>query len=155
SPPPPPGKASVRSLRRQVSGVGRFGKRPRRLPIYETLHDRPGPSEFVALALNYHGHEVTEARSGRIITDPPQDAPAAAACDVLIITDISMPAPGGLYTIAAARKAHPTGKIIAMSGGGRGEHGMGLNYLRQARLLGADATLNKPVSTVDLFRTVE
>src|SRR4030095_4521380 len=121
SPPPPPGKASVRSLRRQVSGVGRFGKRPRRLPIYETLHDRPGPSEFVALALNYHGHEVTEARSGRVITDPPQGAPAASAYD-LIITDIIMPDSDGLDTIVAARKAHPTDKIIAISGGDRGEH---------------------------------
>jgi CheY-like chemotaxis protein len=118
------------------------------------IDDEDHLREFVALALNYHGHEVTEARSGRVITDPPQGAPAASAYD-LIITDIIMPDSDGLDTIVAARKAHPTGKIIAISGGDRGEHGMGFNYLRQARLLGADATLDKPFSTADLFRTVE
>jgi len=115
------------------------------------IDDEDHLREFVALALNYHGHEVTEARSGRFITDPPQGAPAASAYD-LIITDIIMPDSDGLETIIAARKLHPTGKIIAISGGDRGA---GLGCLHQARLLGADATLDKPFSTADLFRTVE
>jgi CheY-like chemotaxis protein len=118
------------------------------------IDDEDDLREFVALALNYHGHEVTEARSGRVITDPPQGMPSACAYD-LIITDIIMPDSDGLEIIIAARKAHPTGKIIAISGGDRGRQGAGINYLRQARLLGADATLGKPFSTADLFRTVE
>ncbi len=61
----------------------------------------------------------------------------------------------GLETIIAARKAHPAGKIIAISGGSRGATGSGADYLQQARLLGANATLGKPFSTADLFRTVE
>jgi CheY-like chemotaxis protein len=118
------------------------------------IDDEDDLRSFVAIALHYHGHEVTEARSGRILTDPPQGTPAASAYD-LIITDIIMPDSEGLETIVAARKAHPTGKIIAISGGDRGALGAGGNYLRQARMLGADATLPKPFSTADLFRTVE
>jgi CheY-like chemotaxis protein len=117
------------------------------------IDDEDDLRAFVAIALNYHGHEVTEAKSGRVITDPPKGATAASAYD-LIITDIVMPDSEGLETIIAARKAHPTGKIIAISGGNRGR-GTGVDYLRQARLLGADATLGKPFSTADLFRTVE
>ena len=118
------------------------------------IDDEDDLREFVAIALNYHGHEVTEARSGRVITDPPAGAAAASDFD-LIITDLVMPDSEGLETIVAARKAHPTGKIIAISGGNRGAAGSGVDYLRQARLLGADATLGKPFSTADLFRTVE
>ena len=116
------------------------------------IDDEDDLRAFVAIALNYHGHEVTQARSGRVITDPPKGGVAASEFD-LIITDIVMPDSEGLETIIAARKAHPASKIIAISGGNRG--GTGVDYLRQARLLGADATLGKPFSTADLFRTVE
>ena len=116
------------------------------------IDDEDDLREFVALALNYHGHEVTEARSGRIITEPPEGAAPVSAFD-LIITDMLMPDTEGMETIIAARKANPAGKIIAMSGGNRG--GSAVNYLQQALLLGADATLDKPFSTADLFRTVE
>ena len=92
------------------------------------IDDEDHLREFVALALNYHGHEVTEARSGRVITDPPQGTPAASAYD-LIITDIIMPDSDGLETIVAARKIHPTGKIIAISGGDRSDRGTGLSHL--------------------------
>jgi CheY-like chemotaxis protein len=118
------------------------------------IDDEDDLREFVALALNYHGHDVTEARSGRIITDPPKGAAAASAYD-LIITDMVMPDSDGLETIVAARRAYPTGKIIAISGGSRGAPGADGDYLRRALLLGADATLGKPFSTADLFRTVE
>ena len=118
------------------------------------IDDEDDLREFIALALNYHGHQVTEARSGRIITDPMKGAAAAAAFD-LIITDIIMPDSEGLETIIAARKAYPAGKIIAISGGNRAGSGATIDYLRQARLLGADATLGKPFSTADLFRTVD
>src|SRR6185295_3050345 len=115
------------------------------------IDDEDDLRAFVAIALNYHGHDVTEARSGRVITDPPTGATAVADFD-LIITDIVMPDSEGLETIVAARKACPAGKIIAISGGNRSNGG---DYLRQACLLGADATLSKPFSTADLFRTVE
>jgi len=118
------------------------------------IDDEDDLRAFIALALNYHGHQVTEARSGRIITDPPEGAASPSAYD-LIITDIVMPDIEGLETIIAAKKAHPTGKIIAISGGARAGSGAGIDYLKQARLLGADATLDKPFSTADLFRTVE
>lgn len=118
------------------------------------IDDEDDLRAFVAIMLNYHGHEVTEARSGRVITDPPTEGVAASAFD-LIITDIVMPDSEGLETIIAARKAHPASKIIAISGGNRGAPGTGADCLSRARLLGADATLGKPFSTADLFRTVE
>ncbi len=118
------------------------------------IDDEDDLRAFVAMALNYHGHEVTEARSGRVITDPLKGAAAASDFD-LIITDIVMPDSDGLETIVAAKRAHPAGKIIAISGGNRGAQGGDGDYLQQALLLGADATLGKPFSTADLFRTVE
>jgi CheY-like chemotaxis protein len=118
------------------------------------IDDEDDLRAFVAVALNYHGHDVTQARSGRVITDPEKGVAAAADFD-LIITDIVMPDSDGLETIIAARRAHPAGKIIAISGGNRGATGPGADYLLQARMLGADATLSKPFSTADLFRTVE
>jgi CheY-like chemotaxis protein len=118
------------------------------------IDDEDDLREFIATALNYHGHEVTEARSGRVITHPAQGTATASEFD-LIITDIVMPDSEGLETIIAARKAHPTGKIIAISGGSRPGNASGVDYLHQARLLGADATLPKPFSTADLFRTVD
>jgi DNA-binding NtrC family response regulator len=77
------------------------------------IDDEDDLRAFVAIALNYHGHEVTQARSGRVITDPPKGGMAASEFD-LIITDIVMPDSEGLETIIAARKAHPAGKIIAI-----------------------------------------
>jgi len=118
------------------------------------IDDEDDLRAFVAVALNYHGHNVTQARSGRVITDPEKGVAAAADFD-LIITDIVMPDSDGLETIIAARRAHPAGKIIAISGGNRGATVPGADYLLQARMLGADATLSKPFSTADLFRTVE
>ena len=93
------------------------------------IDDEDDLRAFVAIALNYQGHDVTEARSGRVITDPPTGTDAAADFD-LIITDIVMPDSEGLETIIAARKAHPAGKIIAISGG---------NPRRRRRLSAASA----------------
>jgi CheY-like chemotaxis protein len=118
------------------------------------IDDEDDLRSFVAIALNYHGHEVTEARSGRVITDPPKEGDAPSVFD-LIITDVVMPDSEGLETIIAAKRVHPASRIIAISGGNRGALGTGGDYLRQARLLGADATLSKPFSAADLFRTVE
>jgi DNA-binding NarL/FixJ family response regulator len=50
-----------------------------------------------------------------------------------------MPGQDGIDTIRTVRREHPTVKTIAMSGAFGGQ------FLKTAELLGADATLSKPV----------
>ena len=58
----------------------------------------------------------------------------------IVITDLVMPEEEGIETIIAIKKAHPTVKIVAMSGA------FGCEMLAGAQLLGAQATLAKPLS---------
>ena len=69
----------------------------------------------------------------------------------LVITDIIMPDKDGFETIIELKRICPDIKIIAMSGGGRGnpEH-----YLDTARCFRAQYTLEKPFKTSDLLKTV-
>jgi YesN/AraC family two-component response regulator len=70
----------------------------------------------------------------------------------LVITDILMPEKEGLETITEFRRFFPGVKVIAISGGGR----IGpANYLKMAKLLGADRTFAKPVDTSQLLSAVE
>jgi PAS domain S-box-containing protein len=57
----------------------------------------------------------------------------------LVITDLVMPNTEGIETIQAIRKEYPGVKIIAMSGA------LGGHFLKPALLVGADATLEKPI----------
>jgi len=59
----------------------------------------------------------------------------------LMVTDIFMPEKEGLETIMDAKKADPSVKILAMSGGGRVWN---MDALPVALSLGADAVLHKP-----------
>src|SRR5262249_53355350 len=69
----------------------------------------------------------------------------------LIVTDILMPAADGIDFILKIRRAAAPrsrqAKIIAISGGGAIEAEL---YLRNAEGLGADETLEKPFSALDL-----
>ncbi len=70
----------------------------------------------------------------------------------LVITDILMPEKEGLETITEFRRFFPGVKVIAISGGGQ----IGpANYLKMAKLLGADRTFAKPMDTSQLLSTVE
>lgn len=69
----------------------------------------------------------------------------------LVITDLIMPEKEGIETIIELRRAHPTLKIIAMSGGGR--RGAD-DYLALAQMLGASRTLLKPFSAEELLEAV-
>ena len=69
----------------------------------------------------------------------------------LVITDIFMPGHDGIEVLLELRKAFPTLKVIAMSGGdGRGV----LNLLEDAELLGADRTIPKPFTPGELIAAV-
>ncbi len=70
----------------------------------------------------------------------------------LVITDILMPEKEGLETITEFRRFFPRVKVIAISGGGQ----IGpANYLKMAKLLGADRTFAKPMDTSELLSAVE
>ena len=78
------------------------------------------------------------------------DAYRAAPFDV-VITDIFMPVQDGLGTIVAIRREFPDARIIAISGGG---FRVSRDFLPDARKLGAQRTLAKPVSPPDLLDAV-
>jgi YesN/AraC family two-component response regulator len=70
----------------------------------------------------------------------------------LVITDIIMPEKEGLEIITEFRRDYPAVKLIAISGGGR----IGpANYLKMARLLGAERTFAKPVDTPQLLSAIK
>ena len=69
----------------------------------------------------------------------------------LIITDIIMELSDGIEIIMYAKKNYPRCKIIAVSGGGRGNAD---EYLDTAFNLGADHIFTKPFSLPDLIVTV-
>jgi CheY-like chemotaxis protein len=98
---------------------------------------------FVATLLKREGHHVTAATSGAMVIN----ALNRFAFD-MVITDIVMPDVEGIEVIRRVKKAHPRCGVIAMSGGGRYDGSD--EYLRIAEALGAEATLAKPFSIVEL-----
>ena len=66
----------------------------------------------------------------------------------LVITDLVMPNQDGIETIRVRREGHWGMRIIAMSGAFERQ------FLRTAKLLGADATLTKPIEARVLYELV-
>jgi len=73
------------------------------------------------------------------------------AIDVMI-TDILMPEKEGIETILQLRKTHPQIKIIAISGGGKGDAN---HYVYIAQWAGADRVFTKPLDRTELLRSIE
>ena len=69
----------------------------------------------------------------------------------LVITDIIMPDIDGFETIIELKRICPDIKIIAMSGGGRGQPEY---YLETAKSFGAQYTVEKPFKTSELLEAV-
>ncbi len=93
------------------------------------------------------GHEVRSAGDGaagmRLFEESPAD---------LVVTDLYMPEKEGIETIQELRELYPDVRILAVSGGGVGGAG---GSLEDARLFGADETLEKPFSADALRKAVE
>ncbi len=89
------------------------------------------------------GYDVLTANDGRegiaLFQSNPTD---------LVITDIVMPRVEGIETIRKIRKQSKTVKIIAMTG-------YVDSYLKEAMILGADDSINKPFNTEDLMAVVD
>lgn len=101
----------------------------------------------VSRALTGAGHRVDEAADGRQALKVVR----AAQPDV-VVTDIIMPDSDGIELIAALKKAHAGVRVLAISG--RGNMGP-LDLLKMASVVGADATLAKPLSGDELLEAVE
>ena len=92
------------------------------------------------------GYEVQEAcdglEAGKLYRSHPAD---------LVITDLVMPGKEGLEMIMELRQSYPEARIIAMSGGGRNSSG---DYLRMAKMFGAQRVLDKPFSHQEILDAV-
>ena len=105
--------------------------------------DEPEVREFLRTALEQGGYEVVEADDGRRA----MEVLLEGGVD-LVLMDLVMPGQEGIETIQAIRKELPDTRIIAISGGFGGQ------FLGVAKMLGADATLEKPVSPGALLAKV-
>ena len=96
----------------------------------------------VCRVLTGAGHKVAEAKDGaRALEFLKSERP-----DILV-TDIIMPDGDGIELINAVKWRYPTMRILAISG--RGNLGP-LDLLKMAAMVGADATLAKPLAPEDL-----
>jgi CheY-like chemotaxis protein len=103
--------------------------------------------KMMCQTLTEMGYEVMEARNGKEAVQVYELCPS----DV-VLTDLIMPDTDGIETIREFRRIHSAVKIIAMSGGGW----VGTrNYLKAAKLLGADETLTKPFAKEDVAAMIE
>jgi CheY-like chemotaxis protein len=102
------------------------------------------------LALEQAGYPVREAANGREALELER----LRASDFLI-TDIFMPEGDGFELIAYFRREFPQTKIIVLSGGGTRVKS---DYLQTAKLMGVEATFQKPVrieALLDKLRTLD
>jgi CheY-like chemotaxis protein len=112
------------------------------MAIILVAEDDVGMRAWLAEVLGDARHQVFTAEDGL------QAKSLAKLHDLdLVITDISMPHEEGLGLIRAMRKAHPDTKIIALSG-------KDPEVLLDAKLLGAHATLRKPVTAKTVLQCV-
>jgi DNA-binding NtrC family response regulator len=101
------------------------------------------------LALELAGYAVDVASNGREALEAQRRDPAE-----VLITDIFMPDSDGFEAIDAFRQQFPQTKIVVVSGGAQFSK---RDYLPDAELMGADATLQKPFdmdTLLGLLRTL-
>jgi CheY-like chemotaxis protein len=69
----------------------------------------------------------------------------------VLITDIFMPETDGFELIEAIKKEFPSTKVVAISGGKKRL----VDYLESARLMGVDATFEKPFKVESLLAALK
>ena len=116
------------------------------MPRILIIEDDQEVRQLLKLLLERAGYDVTEAADGQEGIHLFRTAP----CD-LVITDLIMPHKEGLETIIDMRNEFPDLKIIAISGGARSNAD---NYLRTAKLCGAERIFSKPFDNQVLLDAV-
>jgi CheY-like chemotaxis protein len=117
---------------------------PRKVLIAE---DNADTREALRLSLEIEGYAVRVAANG----DEALRLQVTEPADVLV-TDIFMPERDGFETLAAFRRNFPKTRIVVISGDSTRVRSS--SYLQSARLVGADATLSKPISPPELLRVI-
>lgn len=107
----------------------------KRLRSVLLVDDEPEIRDILREILDEHDCRVLEANNGKEAFQISR----TEKIDILI-TDLLMPEQEGIETIRQFRNVDPDVKIIAMSGAPEPI------YLHMARMLGADATLSKPLN---------
>jgi CheY-like chemotaxis protein len=102
--------------------------------------------EALRLSLQAEGYSVRAAANGEEAFRLQASEPA----DVLV-TDLFMPECDGFEALTAFRKHFPRTKIVVISGQAERVRG---SYLEAASMVGADATLRKPVAPSELLRVI-
>ena len=97
---------------------------------------------FLSAVLERAGHQTFLAEDGKKALKEY----GGTVIDV-VITDLRMPNVDGLQLITMLRGLSPRPAIIAISG-------MGRDALDEAKTVGADATLTKPVDRIELLSAV-
>jgi CheY-like chemotaxis protein len=121
------------------------------------IDDEPDVRDAVKRVLDRAGYSVRTAATAMDALAELERVPA----DV-VITDIIMPKINGVQVIESIRKAFPSVRIVAISGGGN----FGITayqptaitttaYLASAEKAGAHMVLTKPFEAVDLIQAIE
>jgi len=124
--------------------VGEFLSRERERVRILVVDDELSIRMLFRKVLERAGYEVVEAANGKAAMSRLRERKIS-----LIITDLVMPEQEGVETIRQLRQSYPELKVIAMSGA------FGARLLRTAELLGAQATLIKPVSPATILQVTQ
>lgn len=109
------------------------------------VDDDPDIRNIVKHLLQGEGYRITQAENGVECLACFRKDPAD-----LIVLDLVMPEKEGLETLEELRQIAPEVKIVVVSGG----LSTGQSFLKVAKLMGADATMAKPMDTSKLLTTV-
>ena len=112
------------------------------------IDDEPDVREMISRMLREVDYEIHTAEDG---VAGLQKFHEFSSFD-LVITDIIMPEMEGIETIRQIKARSPKTKILAISGGGRGD---AKNYLSIALSIGADSVLSKPFVKQELMNHLE
>ncbi len=96
------------------------------------------------LALEQAGYSVRDAANGREGLALQRARPST-----VLITDIFMPEADGFELLDSLKREFPATKVIVVSGGGTRTT---RDYLASAKLMGVDATLEKPFKMETLLK---
>lgn len=117
-----------------------------RASLVLVVEDDPDLRDVLARMLSRAGYLVMTARDGLEAIQAME-----TGAFVAVVTDLIMPKREGIETIMELKQRWPDCKVVAVSGGGRLAAG---DLLELAVKLGADAALQKPVSSAQLVATL-
>jgi DNA-binding response OmpR family regulator len=103
------------------------------------VDDEESVRKLLFIILTKAGYQVRVAADGKAAEKMMAEEPAD-----LVVTDLVMPEQEGIETIQNLRQNFPDTKIIAVSGAFDGQ------FLKAAKILGADAVFLKPFSSEKL-----